>query len=195
MNVNEILFKSINGLAHQSTLLDNIMIVLSKYVPDVFMGALAVFYISGVLTGKKKIRGIAVDTVIITVINLMLSFVIGVFYYVPRPFVNSKVNLLFPHVVDASFPSDHAIGTMSIALGVSKYQKIFGRILIMLSILVGISRVYVGHHFPSDVIGGYAIAIIINYLYSKLINEKVQQMYFTVEDILVKYVSAKAKLN
>jgi undecaprenyl-diphosphatase len=119
MNINELLFKAINGLAHQSILLDNVMIILSKYVPDIFMAALVVFYILGVFNKNEKIRGITVDTFVITVINLALSFIIGIFYYVPRPFVQQKVNLLFTHIIDASFPSDHAIGTMSIAIGIN----------------------------------------------------------------------------
>ncbi|KZL92625.1 phosphatase PAP2 family protein [Clostridium magnum] len=193
MNINELLFKSINGLAHQSVLLDNIMIILSKYVPGIFMASLAIFYTLGVLNKNKKIRGITVDTFVITVINLALSFIIGIIYYVPRPFVQQKVNLLFPHVIDASFPSDHAIGTMSIAIGINKYQKLSGRILIILSVLVGISRVYVGHHFPIDVIGGYVIVLATNYLYHQLIKDRVQNIYFKVEEMLVGYIPTKVK--
>ena len=51
-----------------------------------------------------------------TAINLFLVFLIALVYYVPRSFVTNKVNLLLPHTPDASFPSDHVIGTMSIAL-------------------------------------------------------------------------------
>lgn len=123
------------------------MIVLSKYGSDIFMVVFVIFYIWGVINKDEKARGITVDTFAITVINLILSYVIGIIYYGPRPFVKQKVNLLFSHVIDASFPRDHAIGTMSIAIGMNKYNKFYGKLLMILSILVGISRVYVGHHF------------------------------------------------
>lgn len=188
MNINEILFKSINGLAHQNRLLDNVMIVLSKYVPDIFMAVLVILYIWGVLKKDDKVKGITVDIFVITVINLILSYVIGMVYYVPRPFVHQKVNLVFPHIIDASFPSDHAIGTMSIAVGMNKYNKFYGKLLVILSILVGISRVYVGHHFPSDVVGGYLIVLVTNYLYRHIVKDKIQTIYFKVEDFLANYI-------
>jgi len=188
MNFNVSLFNAINGLAHKSIALDNIMIVLSKYVPEIFMAVLALFYFWGVLKGNEKARGVFADTFALTLINLILSYFIGLIYYVPRPFVHNKVNLLFPHIADASFPSDHAIGTMSIAVGLNKYNKILGIISILFSVLVGISRVYVGHHFPLDVIGAYALVFIVNYIYDKLAKNKLQAIYFKIEEYICRYL-------
>lgn len=186
MNINTMIFNAINGLANHNIVLDKLMIVFSNYVPDIFMAALAVTYIIGLVTMNEKMRVITVDTFMITILNLLLSFVIGAFWYVPRPFVNNKVNLLIPHTIDASFPSDHAIGTMSIAVGINKWNKVYGRILIMLSIIVGISRVFVGHHYPSDVIGGYAIVFVTSFLYDRFLKNIVQATYFKVEGSLLK---------
>lgn len=187
MNFNLSLFNAINGVAHKNIALDNIMIVLSKYVPEIFMAVLALFYFWGVIKGNKKAKGVFVDTFVLTLINLILSYFIGLIYYVPRPFVNNKVNLLFPHIADASFPSDHAIGTMSIAVGLNKYNKTLGIFSILVSVMVGISRVYVGHHFPLDVVGAYALVFIVNYIYGKLAKDKIQAIYFKIEEYIVKY--------
>lgn len=185
MNFNVTLFNAINGLAHKSMALDNIMIVLSKYVPEVFMAILALFYFWGVFKGNKKAMGVFVDTFAFTLINLILSYFIGLIYYVPRPFVHNKVNLLIPHIADASFPSDHAIGTMSIAVGLNKYNKILGTLSMLVSVMVGVSRVYVGHHFPLDIIGAYALVFIANYIYGKLVKDKLQAIYFKIEEYIV----------
>lgn len=98
-----------------------------------------------------------------------------------RPFVHNKVNLLFPHVTDASLPSDHATGTMSIALGIEKYNKLFSIILTILSIIVGFSRVYVGHHYPMDVIGAYVIVFVTSYIYNLKLRGKIEKLYEIVE--------------
>lgn len=189
------LFKVINGLAYKNPLLDRIMIIFSTYVPIVFMIVLAGAYFYGVYREEKLLRYAAVDTFIITVINLLLAYVIGILYYVPRPFVSNKVNLLVPHMVDASFPSDHATGTMSIALGINNYKKVLGRILIGLSCFVGISRVYVGDHYPVDVIGGYIIALLTNCLYGIVLRNKFEDIYDRLEQWLVKNISFTRQTN
>jgi undecaprenyl-diphosphatase len=184
MSINTMIFNAINGFANHNIILDKLMIVFSNYVPDIFMAALAVTYAIGIVTKNEKMRVITIDTFMVTILNLFLSFAIGVFWYVPRPFVNNRVNLLIPHTIDASFPSDHAIGTMSIAVGINKWNKVYGRLLIMLSILVGISRVYVGHHYPLDVIGGYAIVFVTSFLYDCFLKNIVQTIYFKIEGLL-----------
>ena len=162
------------------------MIFFSEYVPYIFMAAVAIVFVLGMAKKNSNYRKAAVSTVVITVFNLILSFIIGSIYYVDRPFVHNKVNLLFPHVQDASFPSDHATGTMSIALGLGKYNKLLSVILTILSIIVGFSRVYVGHHYPMDVIGAYIIVWITGYIYNLKLRDKVDNLYGLIENKLTK---------
>lgn len=176
--MNLTLFKLINNLAHKSTLLDETMIILSKYVYIIFGIVLVCYYIYGLIYKNKKIRYMAVSTLILVLFNFLISYVIGFIYYVPRPFVNNKVNLLYPHKINASFPSDHSVGVMTIALGINNKVSKFGKVLIILSILVGISRIFVGHHYPLDVIVGFLIAFINNYLYVRFLDKKITKLYF-----------------
>ncbi|EKQ53528.1 MAG: membrane-associated phospholipid phosphatase [Clostridium sp. Maddingley MBC34-26] len=182
MNMNMELFRVINDLANKSAVLDKIMIFFSEDVPYIFMAIIAIVFILGMTKKNCSYRKVAVNTFIITVVNLILSFIIGGVYYVDRPFVHNKVNLLFPHVQDASFPSDHATGTMSIALGIKKYNKILSTILTITSIIVGFSRVYVGHHYPMDVIGAYIMVWTTSYIYNLKLRSKVDYLYEVIEN-------------
>ncbi len=176
------LFRLINNLAYKNTLIDSVIIIFSKYVPYAFMMIVAVVYLLGILQKNSEYRKAAFSTFIFTVINLILSFLIGSIYYVDRPFVHNKVNLLVPHISDASFPSDHATGTMSIALGLKINKKALNMILTILSLIVGFSRVYVGDHYPLDVIGAYAIVAITNYIYNFKLRAKIENLYEVVEE-------------
>ncbi|MEI8217151.1 MAG: phosphatase PAP2 family protein [Eubacteriales bacterium] len=189
IDINLEMFKMINGFAGRIMLLDKSMIVLSTFIPVLFMISLIGFYLYGIIKKSQMVRISVVNILIFTTINLLISYIIGLVYFVPRPFIGSKVNLLFNHIPDASFPSDHAVGTMSIAIGIYGVNKIFGKLLIAISIFVGISRVYVGHHYPFDVIGGYLIVLLMNVIYSKTIRRNVSTLYLKVEKLL--YASIK----
>ena len=178
------LFRTINNLANKSAILDKIMIFFSKDVPYIFMITIAMVFILGITKKNCSHRKASINAFVITVINLFLSFIIGGIYYVDRPFVHNDVNLLFTHVQDASFPSDHATGTMSIALGLKKYNKLLSIILTIISIIVGVSRVYVGHHYPMDVIGAYIMVWVTNYIYNLKLRSKVDNLYELIENKL-----------
>lgn len=175
------LFRLINNLANKNTVLDKIMIFFSKDVPYIFMAVIAIVFILGITKKNSDQRKIAFNTVVITVINLVINLMIRSIFHVDRPFVHNKVNLLMSHDTASSFPSNHATGTMSIALGLTKYNKLFGTMLTVISIVVGFSRIYVGHHYPMDIIGAYIIVFGTSYLYNLKLRSKVEKLYELVE--------------
>ncbi|GKU26543.1 undecaprenyl-diphosphatase [Clostridium folliculivorans] len=178
-------FRLINNLANKNVVMDKIMIFFSKDVPYIFMAITAIVFFVGIINKRDEYRKIAFNTFLITLINLIISFIIGNIYYVNRPFVNNKVNLLIPHPADASFPSDHATGTMSIALGLRRYNKMLSIILMVLSLIVGFSRVYVGHHYPLDIIGAYIIVAVTGHIYDLKLRDKVNSLYDVVEKKII----------
>ncbi|MDP4091084.1 MAG: undecaprenyl-diphosphatase [Bacillota bacterium] len=175
------IFHIINNLAYKNKVLDSVMLFFSKDMIYIFAGIIAVLFLFGVAKRDKEARLTAVNTVVFTAISLIIAYFIGMVFYIDRPFVNNKVNLLYPHAADASFPSDHATVTMSTALGSNSYKRTFGNILIILSVIVGFSRVFVGHHTPFDIIGTYVLVFVISYAYNAILRKRISKVYYKVE--------------
>lgn len=189
------LFRLINNLANKNGVIDGIMIFFSNYVPYIFMAVTVIVFILGIKQKKCEYREIAFSTIFITIINMIINLIIRSIFHVERPFIHNKVNLLVPHDAASSFPSNHATGTMSIALGLGKYNKTLEVIMTILSIIVGFSRVYVGDHYPADVIGAYVIVFATSYIYNLKLRSKVENLYKIVEKKMTTKLGFKSLYN
>jgi undecaprenyl-diphosphatase len=85
----------------------------------------------------------------------------------PRPFLQHEgLEVLVSGKTDYSFVSDHATITMAIAVGLFVANRKFGLFGIGLALLEGFCRVYMGVHYPTDVIGGFALGTAVALLLS-----------------------------
>ncbi|MFE3161888.1 phosphatase PAP2 family protein [Streptomyces sp. NPDC059224] len=76
----------------------------------------------------------------------------------PRPFLTHQgVDVLVSGKTDYSFVSDHATITMALGVGLFVANRKFGLAGIGLALLEGFCRVYMGVHYPTDVVGGFAL--------------------------------------
>ncbi|MFJ7149311.1 phosphatase PAP2 family protein [Streptomyces sp. NPDC100445] len=76
----------------------------------------------------------------------------------PRPFLDHEgLDVLVSGKNDFSFVSDHATITMALGVGLFVAHRRFGLVGIGLALLEGFCRVYMGVHYPTDVVGGFAL--------------------------------------
>lgn len=82
----------------------------------------------------------------------------------PRPFVALGVSPLIDSVITYSMPSGHMTSLVPLGLTVYEINRPFGRWFIGLTVIMGISRILLGVHWPSDIIVGFLIGILSFYL-------------------------------
>jgi undecaprenyl-diphosphatase len=153
----------INSLAGQTPALDQVMVSVTTFgVP--FMVLLVVLQWWGQRPRDAK-RHACVAAGLSFLLGLALAQIMLLFIHRLRPYDAGVSHLIVPATVDWSFPSDHAIASLSIVFafalqGLRRWTLIF----LALAIVVCFSRVYVGMHYTSDILGGATVAMIAAFL-------------------------------
>nr|WP_306269674.1 phosphatase PAP2 family protein [Pararhizobium sp. IMCC3301] len=169
-NVDVTVTRAINGFAGQSGLLDTVMIWASAAgIP------LLVLAVAGQWRAKpdrQDTRHVLVAAGLSFILGLAINQIILLFVDRVRPYAAGVSELLIAPSLDPSFPSDHATAVFAIAATFVLHQMPKRAAWFALAALaVAISRIYVGTHYASDVLGGAlsgaSAAILIFLLYQR----------------------------
>jgi undecaprenyl-diphosphatase len=156
-------FHVLNGHAGHTPGLDELMKIAAQYSLEAYMLLFIVAWFALPRQEAEK-RHALIVSVVGGVLALLINAVIGAIWFRPRPFValpHGDVNQLIPHPNDASFPSDHVAGGFGFASASwGRTARWFSWVLTILTLLVMVARVYVGVHWPTDVLGGMAVGIL-----------------------------------
>lgn len=113
------------------------------------------------LWGGEQKRNLALKAFLVTMLGVGISQIIGLAWPHPRPFMIGLGQVWFPHAADSSFPSDHA--TVFASVGISLLfagEAGLGIMTLATGLCVAWSRVYLGVHFPMDMLGAVGVAAV-----------------------------------
>lgn len=109
-----------------------------------------------------KYRRVGLTALIAITFSLLIcNIIIKPLVHRARPFeVYQYITVLINYPTDFSFPSGHASSSFSVALVLMHAYKKKGAGFLILATLIAFSRLYVGVHYPTDILGGILTGIL-----------------------------------
>lgn len=165
-----IIFRTIVSISQRYPLLDYLFIFFSEYLLILLIGVV----IAGYIIYRTKDWSIIIYSSLISsvVARVVIKPIILLIYQRPRPFIVledfSPISRIPFGESMMSFPSGHALIAFAIAGSVFAVNKRLGTFFLICATLIGFSRIYVGLHWPSDVLMGAILGLLVGYLISRL---------------------------
>ena len=177
-------FLFINQYAGKSSFLDAALIGTAEVMPYIFILIIIYLWFVGSIERKKS----SFNSGLSVLLGMLTSYLVSLFYYHSRPFVNNLGTQLVEHAPDSSFPSDHTtfVFSISVMFLFNKSTRVIGIVLCFLSLISGLSRVFVGVHFPLDILGAILVAT-----FSSMVVFKLRHKTNNLLNVLVKKMPNK----
>jgi membrane-associated phospholipid phosphatase len=151
-------FDSINHLSRSTPWLHGPARLYAEYGVVVFAGLLLLSWWQARRAGHLSRVAAALWAPLGALLALGVNQLLVAAAAEPRPYT------LLPHALvlvsrstDPSFPSDHAVMAGAVAAGVLLADRKLGLVAVALAVLMSFTRVYVGAHFPLDVLAGLLV--------------------------------------
>ena len=169
--MNDQIFYFFYNLAHQSKLLDQLVVFFAFYFPYIVIILAGVFILMHhevlraqepfkvFMQKKKEISKAFLAGILAWILAQVLKFL----FSFGRPAEALTVINPLLTKTDYSFPSGHATFFMALAISIFFFHKKAGYLFIFFALLIGIARIIAGVHFPVDILGGFVLGALIAY--------------------------------
>jgi len=174
LDLNTQIFEILNTLTE-----NNLVATLSPLIADfpiffipLFLSGLWIYHSFTKQNSKQKHQLLYIFYACVT--GIVLSYIIKMFVDIERPdmYVESTKNLIMNKIPEKSFPSDHATVSFAFvsALFYTSYKKVW-YFFLPLVIIMNISRIIVGVHWPLDILVGSILWIFSAYIFFTYIKQ------------------------
>ncbi|GAB3627748.1 undecaprenyl-diphosphatase [Pandoraea terrae] len=159
-NLNRALFLWINASSSASPGEIAVAVFCAKYlIALVPLGLIALWFAGG------RDRESAVHGLIGLALALAISGLTGLLWPEPRPFVAGLGTQWLAHAPTPAFPSNHGTIMFTAAFvlmnTIARSPRLLGRLLLLCAFPVAWARIYLGVHWPVDMAGGFAVALVV----------------------------------
>jgi undecaprenyl-diphosphatase len=154
------LFHAVNDLQAHSGVAHGLL----RLVAEDGIAVFAVLLLAGWWFGRRLGLGAVAGSVaagVAALVALAMNQLVGHAVHRARPYAtHAGVHLLVARTSDFSFPSDHAAVAGAVAAGLLFVERRLGLVAAVAALVMAFSRVYVGAHYPGDVLSGATIGMV-----------------------------------
>lgn len=156
-NMNRELFLQINA----GTDTPSWLIYIATLIAEGFIYIIPLLLVVLWLWGDSTKRKSAIKICVLALVALGINQLIGLMWQHPRPSIIGLGNTWISHAPDSSFPSDHVtvFAATSLVLLFNNMKKI-GFSILLVGFFVAWARIYLGVHFPLDMLGALLVTMI-----------------------------------
>ncbi|MDE2019005.1 MAG: phosphatase PAP2 family protein [Patescibacteria group bacterium] len=174
-SLNYSIFSFFHHFAGRWLFLDVIGIFLAEYLPY-FVGFAFLILVFRENGWRRRFYLFAEGILAIILSRGLVAETIHFFYYHPRPFEVLGFAPLIPES-GSSFPSGHMAFFFALAMAVWYANRKWGIWYFILAALIGVARIFVGVHWPLDIIGGALIGLLCGWFIHWLLRGSRKKLY------------------
>lgn len=168
---------------HHPWLGDGLKVVEKWSVPLIVVGTVALWLVARP-GGDRKWKLAASCALLSAGLALLVNRLIAQFWDRARPYAgHPSAHVWGSRSQDPSFPSDHASATFGIAFAVLCFDRLAGSIFVVAALVIGVGRVFVGVHYPMDVVAGCFVGLGAALLVARAARPHVERLVGLVERV------------
>lgn len=162
MNPDLYVVQKVNGVAGKYRSFDLMMDLITRYGHWAFViYGLLLWFMPG--KDREKRRTCCILAFLGVCIASLISYGIGKVWFRKRPFTKDwRIWNFTGHKANASFPSNHTMNGAVVVLSLLQQHMPGSRLMTLLAGILAFSRIFAGMHYPTDVLGGVAIAGVVH---------------------------------
>jgi undecaprenyl-diphosphatase len=182
MSVDYRLYHAINQFVYHHSWLGRGLETLETWAVPVLAVATVGLWLLARPGGDRKWKLACASALGSAALALLINRVIAEIWHRQRPFAaHPSAHVWGARSTDASFPSDHASASFGIAFAVFLFDRVVGSVFLAAAAVISVGRVFVGEHYPLDVIAGCLVGLASALLVARLARPLISRLVRLVE--------------